>query len=318
MAKYIDAQTRAKRMKVRRARRFATYACIAVFVLSISLVVVKVIEHFGAKNDKPLLLDSSGTDQTTDMGEQTKKGYEGIIGPMAEALGAELILPDMTTIQVTENGRVDLSYFDDAVFIGDSLADGFREYKAATGLTNSTYLTAKSTTPRSFTQGGFIKIKDSDEPVHAFNTIEQLNPKKVYVTLGTNALMAMEPAEFMETYYEFIRVLKEKAPNAVIYVTSITPTTATTSAAEPRLEVNRIYQTNCLIAKMCNEQGLAFLNVYDIFKNDSGYLKDEIAYNEGIHLKPSGYKMWVEYLISHTVYSPDSQYILGSPYFLIG
>ena len=316
MAKYIDNETRAKRRKVRKARQMAMYGCMAAFVLTISFVVVQVIEHFTSKNDTPPLLDNSAVTQPVDEG-QAAKGWDGLVGPLPAGEDMALVSPGLETIQVTENGRVDLSYFDDAVFVGDSLADGFREYKTATGLTKSTFLTAKSTTPRSFTQGGYIKIAGQEEPVHAFTAIEQLNPKKVYVTLGTNALMAMEPAEFIQTYYDFIDILKQKAPNAVIYITSIPPTTATRSTDEPRLEINRIYETNRLIAKMCSEKGLAFINLYDILKSDSGYLKEDIAYNDGTHLTPTGYKMWAEYLISHTVYDPSSPYILGSPYFLV-
>ena len=219
--------------------------------------------------------------------------------------------------QVAENGRVDISYFNDAIFMGDSLADGFRVYSGSGSLdlrnTAATYITRQSLTPRSFTQPGAM-IDVGDGPIDPWATVEQKNPGKVYVTLGTNALMSMDPQEFIDSYYVFIDMLKEKAPNAVIYVTTITPTTGWKAREEPRLSFDRIYQANQLIAKMCNEKGLALINLYDVLKSDSGYLREEIARSDGYHLTPTGYQEWLDYLITHTVYNPSSPYIPGSPY----
>ncbi|MEG2191803.1 MAG: GDSL-type esterase/lipase family protein [Oscillospiraceae bacterium] len=302
MAKYVASDAKSKRKKQQNSRKILMYSCMAIFVLVASLGIVKVVEFFGSQGEKTMSSYKGTQKPNTDVVFNGK--WSEVTGPVEKTINLSMLTPEPGMMQVAENGKVDLSYFDNAVFIGDSLADGFRVYKETTGLTNSTFLTAKSTNPRSFTQGGYITI--NGEAIHAFTAIEQLNPGKVYVTLGTNALMAMEPAEFMETYYEFIHMLKQKAPNALIYVTSIPPTTAEKSAKEPRLDIFRIFETNRLIAKMCNEEGISYVNLYEVLKSGSGYLREEIAAKDGIHLTPSGYAEWANYLIGHTVYNQIS------------
>ena len=119
----------------------------------------------------------------------------------------------------------------------------------------------------------------------------------------------MDPQEFIDSYYVMIDMIRQKAPNAVIYVTTITPTAATIQEARPNLSIARIYAANQLIAKMCNEKGLGLINLYDVFKSGSGYLREDVAYSDGIHLTPAGYGEWLDYLISHTVYNPSNPYV---------
>ena len=283
----------------------------AAFVVLASVGIVKGIEFLsgkGGKNGGDINNSSAYKGSQKPNTEITVKGkWSEVTGPVEKTINLNMLTPEPAMMQVAQENNVDLSYFDNAVFMGDSLADGFRVYRESTGLNKSMFLTAKSTTPRSFTQGGFITI--DKEPIHAFTAVEQINPGKVYVTLGTNALMSMEPQDFIDSYYEFIHILKEKAPNALIYVTSIPPTTATKSASEPRLDIFRIYETNRLIAKMCMDEGISYVNLYEVLKSGSGYLKEDIAAPDGIHLTPTGYKMWADYLINHTVYNPANPYL---------
>ena len=44
------------------------------------------------------------------------------------------------------------------------------------------------------------------------------NPGKVYITLGTNALMAMEPEEFIESYYQLVAKIRQTSPATTIYI----------------------------------------------------------------------------------------------------
>lgn len=318
MSKYITPDARAKRAKQRRAKRLVMFACAAIFILTASWGIVKVVETFSTKQPDPDLLAPDAQAPNTSL--ESQGDWDTFTGPIQQTINFEIISPEPTMIQVTQNGRVELSYFDDAVFVGDSLADGFRVYKGTTGLTNSKFITAKGLSPRSFLVGGFINITADDnktiETVHGFETIAAANPKKVYITLGTNALMNQSNEDLLADYHTFIDTLRTYVPQALIYVTSIPPTAAFKSAAEPRLEINRIYEVNRQIAKMCNEKGLAFINLYEVLKSGSGYLREDISYSDGIHLTPTGYVEWADYLITHTVYAPDSPYVPGSPYYM--
>ena len=60
---------------------------------------------------------------------------------------------------------------------------------------------------------------------------------------------------------------------------------------------------------MCRNKGLGLINLYDVLKDDSGYLRSEIARADGYHLTPTGYQQWLDYLITHTMYAPWNPYL---------
>ncbi len=233
-------------------------------------------------------------------------------GNVEKTINFEAEAAEINMIQVPYNDHVDISYFDDVIFMGDSLADGFKVYTRTGNLklkdSKAVYLTQKSTSPRTFLQPG-VKIDAGAGPVDVWATIEQRQPGKMYITLGTNALMGMTPEALVESYGQLVDKIRRTSPDTVIYVTTITPTTRQKAAREPRLSFDRIYQSNLLLARMCREKGLGLINLYEVLKNDSGYLREEIAARDGYHLTPAGYGEWLEYLITHTLYHPSYPYI---------
>ena len=315
MAKYVDqqARNRARKRKQKKARRMAMYSCIVLFVLVVSFVITQVIQFFTREEDHQPLLDNPGNTQTelTD----TPSPVDYAVGPHISDLSLPLVQPDISHTQATANGRVDVGYFDNAIFMGDSLADGFKDYAAWMSLKGrgTLYLTQRSMTPRSFMQPGAMVDAGDAGVVDVWATIADRQPGKMYITLGTNALMAMDPAEFIESYYQLVAKIRQTSPDTTIYITTIPPTSSAYAAKEERLSKERIQQANDLIAKMCREENLALINLYDVVMGADGYLNEEIN-SDGIHMTPEGYKMWLNYLIEHTVYSPDSPYIPGSPY----
>ena len=313
MAKYVDqkARDRARRRKQQKARRMAMYSCIVLFVLGISFIITMGIKFLTRDEGKPPLLENTDQQEVIDTPQLT----DVVMGPTAETLQLPLITPGIELTQATANGRVDVSYFDDAVFMGDSLADGFKDYAAWMSLkdTDAMYLTQRSMTPRSFLQPGAMVDAGDAGVVDVWATITDRQPGKMYITLGTNALMAMDPTEFVDSYYQLVSRIKQVSPDTLIYITTIPPTSKAYAAKEERLSKERIADANRQIAQMCRQEGLALINLYDVVQGADGYLNEDIN-SDGIHMTPEGYKQWLNYLIEHTVYSPDSPYIPGSPY----
>ncbi len=315
MAKYVDSKARARRQKRKqqKARRMAMYSSIVLFILVVSFGITSVIKMFSRDDEKQPLLEKPDTQQEQIADGPVISDYS--MGPYLTDLTQPLASLDIETIQVTANGRVDVSYFNDAVFMGDSLADGFKDYAKWMSLkdTSALYMTQRSMTPRSFTQPGAQVDAGDAGVVDVWGTISEKQPGKIYITLGTNALMAMEPADFIASYYQLVEKIQSASPDTLIYITTIPPTSSSYAAKESRLSKERILQANQLIAQMCSEKNLALINLYDVVQGADGYLNEEIN-ADGIHLTPAGYKMWLNYLIEHTVYDSGSPYIPGSPY----
>lgn len=304
----------AKKSSRKKKKLILKLGAMAVFVLITATGMVKAAEYFMAKETAaqprpeptPLLQQPN-----TDISKQFES-WSDYDGQVEKTINFEEETPEINMIQVPYNDHVDISYFNDVIFLGDSLADGFKVYTRTGNLplgeTDAVYLTQKSTTPRTFLQPG-VHIDAGDGLVDVWAVIEQKQPGKMYITLGTNALMSMSPEDFIDSYQQLIDKIRQVTPDTIIYVTTITPTTYQKAVSEPRMSFDRIYQTNLLIAKMCRDNGLALINLYEVLKNESGYLREEIAAKDGYHLTPTGYQEWLDYLITHTTYNPANPYI---------
>ena len=310
MAKYRTPEEKLKYRKQQKRKKILMYSCMAAFVLVCSFIIVQVVEFMAGGITKVGASGNQNIQQPNTSVTKQAESWYGFEGEVVKTINTEEALPELSMVQVMENGRVDISYFDDVLFLGDSLADVFKVYNSSLELKDSKagYLTQRSMSPRSFLQPG-VHVDAGGGPVDVWAVIEQVQPGKMYLTLGTNALMSMSPEDFIVTYYQLVDKIRRTSPNTQIYVTTITPVAAWKSRKEARLSFDRIYQANQLIAKMCVEENLALINLYDVLKSSSGYLREDIAASDGIHLSPSGYREWLDYLITHTVYNPNNKYV---------
>ena len=322
MAKYLSPEAKQRRARRRRAKRLALAAFLVAFILLVSYGIVAVIEVFiPNEEEQTSLIDPT---QQTDLAPNTELETEGnwsaFIGPVQQTINNfEIIAPDHRMLQLPENGSVDLSYFENATFVGDSLTEGLRIYRNIENAVaeTATFVSAKSLSPKSFIEGVITNFENGYRPAqNGVDAIVESWPGKVYITLGTNALVYMTDDQFIYYYDQMLTQLKERMPNVIFYVCSVTPTTAEYAAAKPNFSWDRMYVVNNRIAKMCSEKGMHYINLHEALAGDDGYLKHEYAAKDGIHLQPEAYTVWVQYLMSHTVHRNDNPYIIGSPYYM--
>ena len=225
------------------------------------------------------------------------------------------IATDRRMLSLPENGRVELSYFDDVTFVGDSITTGWSVYSASTGLPNARVVAEISTSPP---VGGvqWVHNRDTSQIYDPMQAIADTVPKKVYVMFGTNMLVNQSEAtedKLVNDYAAFIDDLGVRIPGCEIYIQSILIPTEKGTAAKPGLNAERINRVNNRLAALAFEKGCHYLNVQEYLCRD-GVLNWDIAASDGIHLNPEGYRAWLEYLATHTAYNPAAAYVGGSPY----
>lgn len=316
MAKYLSPDAKSKRQKRNRAKRLAMFTFLTAFVLVTAYGIVFMVEKFGTTDPElPLINPIETMKPNTDL--DTQGDWAKHQGPIQQTINNfDIISPDHRMIQLPENGSVDISYFDNATFVGDSLTEGLRIYPNIPNsvVGHAQFVSTKSLSPKSFIEGVISFEGDYRPEQNGIEAIVETNPGKVYITLGTNALVSMSDEQFMLYYSQMVDILKERLPSTVFYICSITPTTEAYAIERPNFSWDRVYQVNSQIAKMCNEKGINYINLHETLAGENGYMKTEYE-SDGIHLKPSGYSAWIEYLMRHTVHRPDNPYIPGSPYY---
>ena len=287
------------------------FACVAVVILSLSWVITTLIElpaKRAAASSLAALSASQAASSQAD-GSVAQTG-EAVLGPVQQT-DASYTQPSASLVALPEAGRVDMSYFDDALFIGDSLTRGFQEYSS--GIPNAKYAAYLGAGPKQFMEGLAENI--SGQQVAAIDEILAAAPKKVYILLGTNSMATLTDEAFLKYYNDFLDFLLPQLPqDTVYYIQGIPPVSAEKMAGDENFSVERIRGLNESLAKIAYDRDLHYLDLFSALADENGALRADIA-SGSIHLNNEGYNVWREFLVTHTAYSKENPYLPGSPYY---
>lgn len=305
----------------------AKLGVIIVFIIAVVTVMIIIAVFYISPEYLTQINDDSETSGVSDTSEKTPSFMETIDNPVVNtppeenfeyidresdlgkkadttAKAAEsntniLTLPDgyKYGAPVPESEAVSDDYFTNAVFIGDSRTNGFAMHSGVksnfwghTGLNVSSIFSEKY-------------IAQGEEKVDVITALtENPNVDKIYISLGINEIGWYSSNLFIQKYKEFVSLMKETLPNAIIYVQAIIPmaksASDTTYASQGGNERLKLYNT--LISEMCSETSAHYLDLFTFFADEEGYLPEEAGF-DGVHLNPSYYKTWAEYLRTHTI-----------------
>ncbi len=185
-------------------------------------------------------------------------------------------------------------WFDDAIFIGDSLTEGLSAY----GLLDSSNVVASTgINPQTILTTDCIEQSDGST-VTVLHAIASRNPAKIYVMLGSNGVAFIDKDTLVEVYGEFVDNLKSAHPDSDIYLQSILPVTHAKETEDSRYANSKIDEYNQAIMEMAGEKQVYYVNVAEALKDENGCLPDDVG-SDGMHFGPSTYNLWLEYLRAH-------------------
>ncbi|OUN73538.1 lipase [Faecalibacterium sp. An58] len=236
-------------------------------------------------------------------------------GPARQSAGSYTVLAyDSSVIRQPATGQVDLSYFADAAFLGDSLTVGFTDYSINLGGALVCGYTGAG--PDTIVNRMTVNHMTRGDEV-ALDVLAAAQPKKLYILLGTNTLTTAGAEDRFLTYYgAMLDALRETlGPDCVIYVQSIPPVRPEAVAQRPGLSSDNLRAVNEQLAQLAHSKGCVYLDLWEALADGEGNLKAVCAAPDGVHLSAgNGYGAWVNYLRSHTRYAADSPWTPGSAY----
>lgn len=196
---------------------------------------------------------------------------------------------------IDESEPVDQSYFDDAVFIGDSILNGLR-LSTEIG-SNATWLVNDDMTVAS-AETVSIQLKDGTK-TKLLDALAANQYAKVYVMVGINDL-TIEAKEWAEQYESLLADIADLQPDAVIYVMAVTPASTTAAKNRASLDQANIVRHNQALFKVLWKNGYYYLDTWGQFADAHGYLASEDN-TDGIHFITSKYQEMYEYICGRTV-----------------
>lgn len=202
-----------------------------------------------------------------------------------------------------ENGEawnyvdVDESYFDDAVFIGDSRTVGLYDYA---GLDNAAFYASSGLTIYKLFEDPDGKYKDGNWKENIGTALSQRKFSKVYLMVGINEMGTGDVDYFMQHYEAAVDKIKELQPDAIIYLQSILRVTAERSEKGDYINNEGIDARNERIAGLADNERVFYLDINSVVCDETGGLNPEYTF-DGVHLYAQHIHIWKEYLMSHGV-----------------
>lgn len=258
---------------------------ITMLLLATILVLsVAYARHYAWENN--VLADKTQVEIET---EQEKEDTEFIETENSEVPETE----EMEDI-VYEFVKSDISYFEDALFIGDSRTIGIKEYGTFEGATFFALegMSIHNLWKKEISVGelGEITLEDLLK-THQYG--------KVYVMLGYNEL-GYDQTYSAKRYKEALDRIQELEPEAIIYICSNLHVAEALSSTSDRYNNININDYNEKLKALADQKNFFYIEVNTPFDDANGNLPIEYT-EDKVHLYAKYYRQWCEWFCENTI-----------------
>lgn len=200
--------------------------------------------------------------------------------------------------------EVEASWFDDVVFVGDSVTLKLSYYADNGSLGDAKFLCAGS-----LGYGLALQDLNAEENVHPTyegekytvdDGIQMLGAKKVFIMFGMNDIGLFGIDDSIKNMKTLTERILEKSPEAEIYIQSVTPMLEDLQLSD--LNNESISEFNTKLKEEAEKLGYKYLDVASVMKDEKGNLIPEYCSDPegmGIHFSDEGCEVWIKYLKTH-------------------
>lgn len=188
--------------------------------------------------------------------------------------------------------QADTSYFDDALFIGDSRTVGLSEYG---DLGNAEVVADSGMNVHEIFDKRFVTRSGEKKSLEEILSEGQFG--KIYLMLGINEL-GYDFDYTVAKYGKLIEKLREAQPDALIFLQANLHVTARKSAASDIYNNENIDRFNQAVRQMADNRKLFYLDVNELFDDEEGNLSEDYT-ADNAHVLGKYYADWVEWMLEH-------------------
>lgn len=198
--------------------------------------------------------------------------------------------------ETNSNGEISYSArvnFENAAFLGDSRTAGLDE-KLVVG--QADFYTSVGIDVRGVLEKNLFTLSNGQKG-NMLQAVSEKNYDKIYLMFGINELGWPYKDTFVQYYTTIIEKLKQRFPNAEIYVQSIIPMVEKRTDEIYNNEKIRLFNT--YIKEVAENTGVNWVDVTAPVSDATGSLPEE-ASSDGIHLSRDYLFRWADYLRQQT------------------
>ena len=219
--------------------------------------------------------------------------------------------PSTSQEPLVSSGSVGWVWFDDAVFIGDSVSLKLKNYVTKQRQNDAGFLGGAQFLTSGSLGSANALWEVSDQSVHPAYQGEKMlleesipltGAKKIYIMLGTNDIGLYGIEDSVKNYQTLLERILETTPDASIYVQSATPICE--GAEKKALNNANLEIYNEQLQALCEEKGYTFVDVASVLRDENGFLPRDYCSDPdgmGIHFTDVACEIWIDYLRTDAV-----------------
>ncbi len=197
------------------------------------------------------------------------------------------------------NDKEEWDYFDDTVFVGDSITYGMASY----GYLSYDHVFAKIGLHQGTALSSSCVYTSKTQSYTISEALKMAKPGKVIVTLGINAIYNYKHDSFYDQYEELINKIKKATPDSKIIIQSVFPVAEYWANNMGKPDYNKyIAYVNQKLYDLAEKNECYFLYTYEKLTDDNGYLLTQYS-GDGLHLSRDGYTAVFDYILTHPIVS---------------
>lgn len=199
---------------------------------------------------------------------------------------------------------LDDSWFDDAVFFGDSISVTLERHCAKTGdLSGALFLCENSFGVRNAVAGK-VKIWYQGNEYSPQDVLPLTGAKKLFAMFGINDIALYGKIDqTMERWADFIANIRSTSPDITIYIESCLPVFHTIHY--DGLDNDCIDEYNQRLIAFCQENDCVYVDLAHYFKDEHNGMAAQYSSDQYVHVTYDATALWVEQLKNPANYSAD-------------
>lgn len=179
-------------------------------------------------------------------------------------------------------------FFQDALFIGDSRTMGLAEYADIGGAV------VFANTGMNIYRLYSLKNAVHDQEPYLEDILAEKQYRKIYLMLGINEL-GYDAEQTVKRYEEEVLKLSELQPEAKIVLEANLHVTKERSERDAIFNNENIDRINGNIRQIAEKHGFSYIDVNEIFDDETGALNPECTHDE-VHVLGKYYQQWADWI----------------------
>lgn len=231
-------------------------------------------------------------------------GYSDIFGADKASTPAKVVTTtndDGTVIEEEAptvlglNSSTKPGYMNNCYFLGDSRLVAMVSY----GFVSDANVLAKIGVSHTAVENTTFQ-QNSGKQYTVKQYLQAVKPPVVYVCYGVNGMNGISEERYETTYKELVEHIMEWAPDSKIVLMSIWPVDDY-GPYKNSVQNSWIEKYNDFLLALAEYEGIFYLDVASVLKDDKGQIKREFDGGDGLHYRASAYNTIIDYIYHHPV-----------------